>query len=235
MNVSPLISVIMPLYNGARYLPAALNSIFAQEHRPLEVIVVDDGSCDTSAEICGWYEDRIRYIRQDNAGPAAARNTGLAAMTGEFYTFLDADDLWHPAKLSTQLGDFDRIPELDVALCLVRNFWDGDPAEEAERFREREYEPVMTAIVLQAVLCRRHVYDRLGPLDTRFRFGEDSDWYLRLRQSGLRTALRSEILGYRRIHELNMTVDLPAQKDDVMFQILKASVDRNRNRRPSEV
>src|ERR687893_681850 len=99
---APLVSCIVPVFNGERYLQAALDSIFAQTYRSLEVLVVDDGSTDNTAAIVGSYGDRVRYLQQDNHGPSAARNRGIEAATCEFIAFLDADDLWHAEKLERQ-------------------------------------------------------------------------------------------------------------------------------------
>ena len=100
---SPLVSVIIPVYNGQAYLRPTLKSVFAQDYRPLEVIAVDDGSIDRSAEIIRSFPEVV-YLYQDNRGHAAARNAGISAANGEFLAFLDADDLWPPDKLNLHLN-----------------------------------------------------------------------------------------------------------------------------------
>src|SRR6187549_3720033 len=107
----PLVSIIVPVYNGERYLRAALESIFAQTYRPLEVIVVDDGSVDDSGVIAQSFPE-VRYIRQENQGVAAARNHGIETARGEFYAFLDQDDLWTPEKLTVQISYLLNDPDL---------------------------------------------------------------------------------------------------------------------------
>jgi len=94
-----LISCIVPVFNGERYLPEALQSILSQSYRPLEIIVADDGATDRTAEIAAAFKARVRYMKQDNAGSAAARNLGIHAASGDLLAFLDADDLWHAEKL----------------------------------------------------------------------------------------------------------------------------------------
>jgi glycosyltransferase involved in cell wall biosynthesis len=101
---APLISCIVPVFNGERYLGEALDSILAQTYRPLEVVVVDDGSAEGAAAVVARYRDQIRPLFQPNAGQAAARNLGLSVARGEFVAFLDADDLWHPEKLARQMA-----------------------------------------------------------------------------------------------------------------------------------
>jgi glycosyltransferase involved in cell wall biosynthesis len=101
---APLISCVVPVFNGERYLGEALDSILAQTYRPLELLVVDDGSTDGTAALVTRYRDQIRPLFQPNAGQAAARNLGLSVARGEFVAFLDADDLWHPEKLARQMA-----------------------------------------------------------------------------------------------------------------------------------
>src|SRR5712692_4526575 len=97
---SALISCIVPVFNGERYLGETLDSILAQTYRPLEIIVVDDGSTDGTPAVANGYSEFIRYLWQANAGEAAARDQGLKVAQGELMAFLDADDLWHPKKLT---------------------------------------------------------------------------------------------------------------------------------------
>ena len=118
-----LISCIVPVYNGERYLKEALDSILTQSYRPLEIIVVDDGSTDGTAEVVAGYGERVRYVWQSNAGPWIARNLGLSATQGEFISFLDADDLWHAEKLARQMARFEARPELDLCVTHLQNFW----------------------------------------------------------------------------------------------------------------
>src|SRR2546423_7727277 len=94
MNVT--VSVVVPAYNYARYLPQAIDSALGQTHPPLEVIVVDDGSTDDTPRVLDAYGDRIRAVRQANQGAGAARNAGIAVARGEYVAFLDSDDLWRP-------------------------------------------------------------------------------------------------------------------------------------------
>ena len=95
-----LVSCIIPVFNGELYLREALESVFEQTYRTTEVVVVDDGSTDETPNIAASFQSRVTYIRQDNQGPATARNTAIRAARGEFIAFLDCDDLWEPEKLA---------------------------------------------------------------------------------------------------------------------------------------
>src|SRR5262249_53533770 len=133
--MNPLVTCIMPAFNAERYIAEALETVFAQAHRPLEIIVADDGSTDGTAQVAQRFCARGRYGRQANAGPPLARNHGLRLATGEFISFLDADDRWAPEKLALQLGQFAARPTLGVSVGHVDHF--GEPAMmdlAAERF-----------------------------------------------------------------------------------------------------
>lgn len=105
MNVAdrPLVSVVVTFYNQAEFVASALDGVLAQTYHPFEVIVVDDGSTDDTRDACAAYGDRITLVHQENAGPSAARNSGLRRARGPLVTFLDGDDIWAPEKLTVQV------------------------------------------------------------------------------------------------------------------------------------
>src|SRR5690242_6106612 len=105
-----LISCIIPVYNGERYIKESIDSVLAQTYGTLELIVVDDGSIDGTAEVVTHYGERLRYVRQANGGTAAACNHGLSLAQGEFMAFQAADDVWHPEKLARQMARFAARP-----------------------------------------------------------------------------------------------------------------------------
>jgi glycosyltransferase involved in cell wall biosynthesis len=113
------VSIIIPVYRGERYIAATLDSVLRQTFADFEVIIVDDGSPDRSIAICKAFDDpRIRYLQQDNAGPAAARNAGIRAARGTYVAFIDADDLWVPEKLERHVAHLDASPEVGVSFSL---------------------------------------------------------------------------------------------------------------------
>ena len=210
---SPLVSVIVPAYNAAKTLPATLGSIVAQTYSKIEILVVDDGSTDGSAEIaeaavCG--DRRVRIIRQSNAGTAAARNRGLAAARGELVAPIDADDLWHPAKLARQVR---RMGECDASVALVY-CWFVD-IDEADIVIERRLDldtfegNVWAALVMtnfigngSVPLIRRHALEAAAGWDESFRplHAEGcEDWalYLELAQRHAFALEPGFLVGYR--------------------------------------
>jgi len=113
-----LVSTIIPTYNRAETIERAVNSVLNQTWKEMEVIVVDDGSTDETVEVLKKYGDKIRVIRQKNGGPAAARNTGIKAATGEIIAFLDSDDSWMPAKIERQVNLLQRTASAGVVCCV---------------------------------------------------------------------------------------------------------------------
>jgi glycosyl transferase family 2 len=129
------VSVVIPTFNCAAYLAEAVRSVLDQTHPAAEIIVVDDGSTDDTASVVATFGGSVTYLRQDNAGVAAARNAGLARATGQFIAFLDADDFWAPDKLRMQLAVMDICPDVDLVCA---DFWlAGD--ERRESFIKRKY------------------------------------------------------------------------------------------------
>ncbi len=235
MKKPDLISCIVPVFNGERYLAEALDSILAQTYRPLEVIVVDDGSTDGTAHIVAGYGERISYLRQANAGPGAARNRGLDAAAGAYVAFLDADDLWHKEKLARQMARFEARPELELCLSHLEHFWEPEMKDEEDRLRDHRFSKPLPAYAVQAMLARRALFDAVGQFDYSLRLlGDDTDWFLRAADRGTVTEVVPDVLIFRRMHGSNISRD-QATVFDVLPRIFKASLDRRRGTaKPSE-
>lgn len=192
----PRVSVILPVYNRAASLAPALDSVLAQAMPPHEVIVVDDGSTDDIMAALAPYADRIRLIRQDNAGVAAARNTGLAAATGDWIAFQDSDDLWTPGHLEAVARDLAAAPA-DVVCHLGDVHYLGDgyreglfalkgrhfPPDRAERV-EDALPLVISGMTLQAAAIRTDVLRRMGGFDTGMRMLSDTALFCLLALEG---------------------------------------------------
>ena len=156
----PLISCIVPVFNAERFIADALDSILAQSYRPIEVVVIDDGSTDKTPEVVTAYGDRLRYFRQAHSGAPQARNFGLGLAQGEFIAFLDADDLWHPEKLARQMARFEARPELDLCITHLQRFWIPQLEQEQQRFQGHRFAQVLPGYVTQTLLARRRLFDR---------------------------------------------------------------------------
>ncbi len=225
------VTCVLPVHNGERFLEEALGSVLDQEVEGLQVVVVDDGSTDGTPEVLAAFGDRIRVIRQDNAGVAAARNRGLEAVDTEFVAFQDADDLWMPGKLRRQLHAFGRDPELEMAVGLVQNFWMDELAHEEAAYRGSRFAAEAPGYLLQCILVRRTVFDRIGRFEASLRVGEDNDWFLRARDAGVREHRIEEVLVRRRLHTGNLTRSDLASREAILRN-MKASLDRRRSGGP---
>jgi glycosyltransferase involved in cell wall biosynthesis len=198
-----LVSVIIPVYNGEYFLGEAVKSVLAQKHRPLEIIVVDDGSTDGTARVAACLGDHVRYIHQSNRGPASARNTGLQNARGSFVAFLDADDLWSEDKLTLQLGLLDRDPDAGFALGytqirVVR-------LTEAGEAVYVDSGAAWPALSMGGTLIRRETFDRVGMFDEEQAFAEDVEWLLRARDRGVPVTRHDDVIQIYRKHGGNMT------------------------------
>ncbi|MGA2329866.1 MAG: glycosyltransferase family A protein [Bryobacteraceae bacterium] len=225
MTRGPLISVVVPAYNAAGFLPEAFASVCAQEYQPLEIFVVDDGSTDNTAEVVRSMGLDIRYLRQNNAGPAAARNHALRLASGEFVAFLDADDQWPAGKLELQLARFSRDPALEV-VCGRIQYLSLEGAEEMN-LRFEGPERTLSHINLGCGLFRRSVFDKVGPFDETLRFSEDHDWFLRARELGVNLVILRAVTLLYRLHATNMTRGRKAD-DFQLTEVFRRSILRRR-------
>jgi glycosyltransferase involved in cell wall biosynthesis len=223
--MNPLISAVVPVYNGAEFLSDAIRSILKQEYEPLEIIIVDDGSTDGTAGLVAGFHPRLQYHYQDNQGPATARNTGVTASRGEILAFLDADDLWPGDKLQTQIRHLRARPDLEVVVGHTRCFGPGGP----DTCPPGMANPVVLTAQLGSALFRRSAFAKVGLFDEALRFSEDHDWFLRARESALPMLALAETTLYHRRHGNNMTRE-PAATGYQLTEVLKKSLDRRRGR-----
>ncbi|MDH4209610.1 MAG: glycosyltransferase family 2 protein [Anaerolineae bacterium] len=230
MTDNPLVSVVVPVYNCERYLPEALESVLAQTYRPIEIIVVDDGSTDGSADAAQRLGPTVRYCWQSHSGASAARNRGVDLAKGGFLAFLDADDLWLEAKLALQLAAFEADPTLDIVFGHVQQFPSPD-LEDSAKVRLRYSAEKLPGHVPSTMLITREAFLRVGPFESHWRLGEFMDWYLRALERGPKTLMLPDVLARRRLHADNLGVRERDSQGDYL-RILKASLDRRRGSAP---
>jgi glycosyltransferase involved in cell wall biosynthesis len=222
----PLVSVIIPVHNGARYLRAALESVFAQTYNPFEVIVVDDGSADDSGVIAQSFPD-VHYIHQANQGVAAARNHGIEAARGEFFAFLDQDDLWTPEKLKLQVEYLLNNSDLGYTLTQQQFFLDPGASLPAW-FRKELLSSAHTGWVLGTLVVRRTAFEKVGNFATGYSAASDGDWFFRAKAAGISMAVVPELLLLKRIHGANES----ARAKEILAElrkVVKSSLDRQRS------
>ena len=226
-GIAPFITCIIPAYNAAAYLREAVDSVLAQTLPPQEIIVVDDGSVDETPAVVAGYGRAVTLLVQANGGRAVACNAGLHAARGEFIAFLDADDLWEPEKLERQLGCFRKRPELAYCVTGIRNFVSpelcgrNEPPDPA-LFRARP------GFLLQTILARRSLFDRVGGFNVALRHTHDTDWFLRARADGSAAELLPEVLVRRRLHPDSVTQKAGVASRREYLRLLKAVLDHRR-------
>lgn len=223
----PQVSVIVPAYNVARFLPAAIASIHSQRYQPLEILVIDDGSTDNTSEVAASFGSSIRYFRQANGGPASARNIGLREARGEILAFLDADDEWPADKLAIQMARLSAADAPDVVSGRIRYVFLSGALRPNYRFEGPDQ--TVAHIHLGASLWRRRALELVGPFDESLRMGEDQDWFLRARELGLKIVVMREVTLLYQHHDSNMTRG--ANADQLEFiAVIRKSLQRRRER-----
>jgi glycosyltransferase involved in cell wall biosynthesis len=220
-----LVSCIMPTWNGERYLSQALDSVFAQTYRPIEVIVVDDGSTDGTRAVVEQDSRPIQLLSQPNSGPVVARNTGIQHANGDFVAFLDHDDVWVPEKLAWQVSAF-AGREIGACVGHLQEFYSDQFGVEHDRG-----EPVI-GYITGTLMLSRSALELVGPLNPQLGHADTADWILRARHSGVGEAALPQVLLRRRRHEGNRSQVLNRQVRNEFLHVLKANVARNRAAKP---
>ena len=226
--MSPLISVVIPVYNGERYLAHAIESIVAQSCQSIEVIVVDDGSTDHTKEVLARFGDKVQYLFQQRAGQAAARNVGIKFSKGNFLAFLDADDLWVEGKLDLQLAAFQANPHLDAVLSYVQQFI-CPQIDQTIGSRIHCPSEKMAGYLPGTMLIKRKAFLLSGGFDPSYRTGEFIDWYVNAKEQGLKDLMLPEVLLRRRLHGNNLGIRERDTREDYLL-IAKALLDRKRKK-----
>lgn len=226
--IAPLISCIVPVHNGERFLGEALESILAQTYGRVEIIAVDDGSTDATRTILETYGERVRYVWQANAGPATARNTGIRLARGQFISFLDSDDLWHPEKLARQMARFDASAPLGLCLTRIQNFWMPEVAHEEAAFHDHQRSRAIDGYTSVTLLARRSVFETIGVFDASLKHGDDTDWFLRADARQVPLEIVPEVLVRRRLHASNRSRRWATRSREEYLLMMKKVVDRRR-------
>lgn len=225
MNTPPLVSVIIPVKDGEAFVGQAIESVLAQDHPRVELIVIDDGSEDGTASVVEAYP-ASKLIRQRSCGPAAARNVGIAASAGELITFLDADDVAQPQRVRVQAGYLAANP--DVGAVLTRQEVFLEPGIDRPRWLRRDsLIGDELGVQSESVMVRRSVVEAWGGFDPSLRYAEGMEWLGRLRDRGVRVALLPDVLTQRRIHGRNMSHDFE-QMSHGIFGWLRGRARRSR-------
>lgn len=229
-QAAPLVTCVVPTFDAEHSLAGALDCLRAQSHRPIEILVADDGSSDGTVALARAAGSPVRVVTQPTAGPAATRNLGIRAASGSFVAFLDPDDRWLPDKLERQLARFAVRPELDCSVTQVRIVWDDpdDPAAVALAGEPRA--GVVPGYATPALLARRSAFDRVGLLDETRWFSDATEWFVRAFDAGLVVELLPEPLVERHMHAANLTRRRAADSADEFLDLVRARIAARRTR-----
>jgi len=212
------ITAVIPVHNCSRYLAAAIESVLTQTIPARELIVVDDGSTDDSRRVAANFGDRVTCLALPHRGPAAARNAGIAAATGRWLAFLDADDLWLPDKLAHQLP----LAAADPTVA-VTGSWENFLSPDCEPTTgPRHAFPAgpQAAPMAGTLLIARQRFAEIGLFDESLRAGEFIDWVLRGRRARLQFSAVPQLVLKRRIHATNSTRQ-QAERNLAYFDLIR--------------
>lgn len=204
MRTNSLVSCVIPVFNGERFLGEAIESVLAQSYSDIEIIIVDDGSTDGTKYVVGRFGDRATYVHQQNAGPSSARNRGIERASGEFVALLDSDDLWHPEKTALQLAQFDARADLAVCSTHMQNFWSKEVEHEVATLQDGRLTEIQPSLG-SSFMARRSVFQSIGLLNTELKHRDVQEFVLRAVDHGLGVETLPDVLVKRRIHDANLS------------------------------
>ena len=228
LDHTPLVSVVIPAYNAAAYVPATLDSVLAQTFSNYEIIVINDGSPDTPEleKVLQPYFGKIRYIKQENRGPSSARNTGIQAARGQYVALLDSDDIWLPKHLANQMAMLESDPSLGLVYANGVQIRDDRPVG-VSFDRTPQSLPVnfdcllreQSTVNTSSAVVSREALVEAGMFDEEFRRCEDYDLWLRLAAAGVRMTFTREIqIAHRPANGLAASGDLMKQALIAVYQ-----------------
>jgi glycosyltransferase involved in cell wall biosynthesis len=217
------VSCIIPAFNAAAYVGAAVESILQQTHPPREVLVVDDGSTDKTASVVEAFGPRVTLLSRPHGGAAGAKNAALEVARGPYVAFLDADDVWVRDKLARQLAHCATRPDIDLCFTAYDNFWISELADEAVQYSESKLSQTSNGWSVSTLLTRLSVFGRFGLFAAPGEAGEKYHnllWALNAAALGAVVDVLPDVLMHRRLHHTNVSRSWAI--DDQFIALVKA-------------
>ena len=224
---TPLVSCVIPVWNGEKYLAEAIESVLNQTYPSIELVIVDDGSSDGTPDVIASFKDRVTSIRQEQSGPAAARNTGISASKGEFVAFLDSDDIWEPAKTALQVDLLMSREDVSICLCEIQNFWSPEITVPESADSPTGADPV-SGWFAQSMMIRRNAFDTVGFFDPTLRHREAMEWLRRASDAGVKVEIVKQVLVRRRLHLTNRSRSRAEDDRKALLKIAQEAMFRRR-------
>jgi glycosyltransferase involved in cell wall biosynthesis len=230
--MNPKITIIIPVWNGEKYVEQAIASVLQQDYDNKEVIVVNDGSTDGTEKIIQRFGKQISSLPQENRGLGASRNAAIQIATGSYLAFLDHDDLWTPSKLTEQMAALLASGQDPLVFSHVEQFLCPTlSAEEAKRIAIPQ--TILPGHIAGTLLISKSRFAQIGPfLEEKKLLGEFIEWYLRAVEKKIPILLLDTVAHHRRVHQDNMGRRNLSRRGDYL-RILKAGLDRRRGLVPA--
>ncbi len=225
--VEMIVSVILPVYNGERYLTEALQSVAAQTFTAYELLVIDDGSTDGSSELVQQAlqtNPRIRYLHQENSGVSSARNRGILASSGQLIAFLDQDDRWRDDTLACQVAYHQQHPNVGYTLAQQICFLEPG-CSPPKWFQLQTLDQPQVGYLPGTLMVKRAIFNQIGLFNPEIPISSDADWFARATDAQIPTHTLPQVLLERRIHNENQSQQ-SKQIHKELFHLLHASVKR---------
>ena len=228
MENPSVVSVVIPVHNGAKYLKQAVESVRCQRWPNLDILVVDDGSTDDTADVARSLGASIQLISQEQSGAAVARNRGVAEAQGKWLAFLDADDLWTESKLELQINTLQSDPSIDIVFGHVIQFICPTLSVKEKALLACPPDTV-PGFHPGTMLLEKATFLNIGEFDAQWDVGEFVDWYAKAIEMGVKSTMLTDIVMKRRLHNTNQGIYKRDSYSRDYLRILRASLLRRRS------
>lgn len=205
MKTPPLLSVIIPMFNAEKFIETAIKSIINQIYKNIEIVIIDDGSTDRSAEIVKSHKE-IKYFFQPNQGPAAARNLGILNASASYLGFHDADDICEVNRFSEQMNLITSYKNIEIVYTRIQNF--VEIGAEVPDYLKTETLMLPRMGFISSAIIKKSVFEKVGVFDTELLIGEDIDWIARADKKNICSCTIPDVLIQRRLHQNNLSKDI---------------------------
>jgi glycosyltransferase involved in cell wall biosynthesis len=222
----PLVSVILAVRNGEKYLETALKSIFEQSFQDYEIILIDGKSEDRTAEIAKSHAS-IRYLYQQGQGIADAYNLGIEKAKGKILAFISHDDLWTADKLDIQANYLQAHPEMQYTIAKVKFFLEAGQTV-PNGFRKELFTGEHVGMIMETLVVRKKLFELVGNFNSDYHVAEDVDWFSRAKDAGILYHVVDQVLLHKRVHNANTSLN-SSVNDQNLLNILRQSIKRKRN------